>query len=36
MWILRPFGLCPEIEHVREDVGKIGDPRGQVLFETTA
>jgi hypothetical protein len=24
------------IEHVREDVGKIEDPRGQALFETTA
>ncbi len=24
------------IEHVREDVGKLRDPRGQALFETTA
>ena len=24
------------IEHVREDVGKISDPRVQALFETTA
>jgi hypothetical protein len=28
--------LNDAIEHVREDVGKISDPRGQALFETTA
>ena len=28
--------LNDAIEHVREDVGKIEDPRGQALFETTA
>jgi hypothetical protein len=27
--------LNDAIEHVREDVGKIEDPRGQALFETT-
>jgi hypothetical protein len=24
------------IQHVREDVGKVNDPRAQALFETTA
>lgn len=28
--------LADVIDHVREDVGKIDDPRGQALFETTA
>lgn len=28
--------LNETIQHVREDVGKIEDPRGQALFETTA
>lgn len=28
--------LGDTIEHVREDIGKIDDPRGQALFETTA
>ena len=28
--------LNDAIEHVHEDVGKISDPRGQALFETTA
>lgn len=28
--------LAEIIDHAREDVGKIEDPRGQALFETTA
>lgn len=28
--------LSDAMHHVREDVGKIEDPRGQALFETTA
>jgi hypothetical protein len=28
--------LNDAIEHVREDVGKLGDPRGKALFETAA
>ena len=28
--------LSDTMNHAREDVGKIDDPRGQALFETTA
>lgn len=28
--------LTQVIDHVREDVGKVTDPRAQALFETTA
>ena len=28
--------LADTVDHLREDVGKIEDPRGQALFETSA
>ena len=33
---IRIKAMVSDKNHAREDVGKIDDPRGQALFETTA